>query len=151
MRCRTTSLRRDRERLDPAGDVHRVAREPLGLDDHLAHVDADACWNVGEFPLERLNAQAVFLGFVGEQVFLDVPPTNPFHDFVNTVARNGVTAGCGGGDYCPATAVNRAQMAVFLLKGKYGADHVPPAATGTVFTDVPQGSFAADCSHSCGF
>ena len=76
--------------------------------------------------------------------FLDVPPADPFHDFVNTVARNGITAGCGGGDYCPGTPVNRAQMAVFLLKGKFGAGHVPPPATGSVFTDVPQGAFAAD-------
>ena len=76
--------------------------------------------------------------------FLDVPPSDLFHDFVNTVSRNGITAGCGGGDYCPATAVNRAQMAVFLLKSKFGADHVPPPATGSVFTDVPQGAFAAD-------
>ena len=35
-------------------------------------------------------------------------------------------------------------MAVFLLKAKLGADHVPPPATGTVFADVPQGAFAAD-------
>ncbi|MFI5415494.1 MAG: S-layer homology domain-containing protein, partial [Candidatus Lutacidiplasmatales archaeon] len=76
--------------------------------------------------------------------FLDVPPTNPFHDFVNTVSRDGITAGCGGGDFCPGAPVTRAQMAVFLLKGKLGADHVPPPATGTVFADVPQGSFAAD-------
>jgi subtilisin family serine protease len=76
--------------------------------------------------------------------FLDVPPANSFHDFVNTVARNGVTAGCGNGDYCPTAPVSRAQMAVFLLKSKFGADHVPPTATGTVFADVPQGAFAAD-------
>ncbi|MEX0881253.1 MAG: S8 family serine peptidase [Thermoanaerobaculia bacterium] len=76
--------------------------------------------------------------------FLDVPPAHPFHDAVNTVARNGVTAGCGGGNYCPGTSVTRAQMAVFLLKSKLGAAHVPPPATGTVFLDVPQGSFAAD-------
>ena len=44
-----------REGLDPGGDVHRVAGEPLGLDDHLAHVDADANRNVlrGELPLDR--------------------------------------------------------------------------------------------------
>jgi hypothetical protein len=76
--------------------------------------------------------------------FLDVPPSNGFHDFVNTVARNGVTAGCGFGNYCPASPVNRAQMAVFLLKSRMGAAHVPPPATGTLFLDVPQGSFAAD-------
>jgi hypothetical protein len=28
----------------------------------------------------------------------------------------GVTSGCGGGNYCPATIVSRDQMAVFLVK-----------------------------------
>ena len=43
------------EGLDPGGDVHRVAREPLRLDDHLAHVDADANRNLlrAELPLDR--------------------------------------------------------------------------------------------------
>ncbi len=76
--------------------------------------------------------------------FLDVPAAHPFHADVVTVARSGVTAGCGGGSYCPGVSVTRAQMAVFLLKSKLGAAHAPPPATGTVFTDVPQGSFAAD-------
>ncbi len=75
--------------------------------------------------------------------FLDVPPSNIFHDFVNTVARNGVTAGCGGGNYCGAANITRAQMAVFLLKAKFGSGHVPAPATGAVFLDVPVGSFAA--------
>ncbi len=69
--------------------------------------------------------------------FLDVPPSHLFHDFVDTIARNGVTAGCGGGDYCPGAPNTRAQMAVFLLKSKLGAGHVPPPASGTVFPDVP--------------
>ncbi len=75
--------------------------------------------------------------------FLDVPPTNLFHDFVNTVARNGVTAGCGGGNYCPASNITRAQMAVFLLKAKFGPAYAPPPATGGVFGDVPINGFAA--------
>ena len=69
--------------------------------------------------------------------FLDVAPAHPFHDFVDTIARDGVTAGCGGGNYCPDAPNTRAQMAVFLLKSKYGADHVPPPASGGVFLDVP--------------
>jgi hypothetical protein len=42
------------EGLDPGGDIHRVAGEPLGIDDHLAHVDADANRNVlrCELPLD---------------------------------------------------------------------------------------------------
>jgi uncharacterized repeat protein (TIGR01451 family) len=69
--------------------------------------------------------------------FLDVPPAHLFHDFVDRIARDGVTAGCGGGSFCPDAPNTRAQMAVFLLKSKYGSDHVPPPATGSVFLDVP--------------
>lgn len=68
--------------------------------------------------------------------FLDVPQADAFHDFVEKLIRNGVTAGCGGGDYCRDTAVTRAQMAVFLLKAKLGSAHLPPACTGAVFEDV---------------
>jgi hypothetical protein len=76
--------------------------------------------------------------------FVDVPPAQIFHDFVNTVARNGVTAGCGGGNYCPDASVTRAQMAVFLLKSEHGAAYAPPPCTG-VFPDVPcPGAFAVD-------
>ncbi len=75
--------------------------------------------------------------------FLDVPPINPFHDFIVKVARNGVTAGCGFGNFCPTSPITRAQMAVFLLKAKYGSTYAPPPATGTVFTDVPTNAFAA--------
>ena len=77
--------------------------------------------------------------------FLDAPPPHPFHDFIDTIARNAITAGCGDGTtFCPDAPNTRAEMAVFLLKAKFGASHVPPPATGTVFADVPVGSFAAD-------
>ncbi len=76
--------------------------------------------------------------------FLDVPPSHSFYDFVMTVADDGVSAGCGASDFCPDSAVTRAQMAVFLLKSKLGANYAPPPAAGTVFADVPAGAFAAD-------
>ncbi len=69
--------------------------------------------------------------------FLDVPAGDQFHDYVEKLVRNGVTAGCGSGNYCRNDAVTRAQMAVFLLKSALGSNHVPPACTGTVFDDVP--------------
>jgi hypothetical protein len=75
--------------------------------------------------------------------FLDVPPSHIFFDFVETLAANGVTGGCAPGYYCPNAPVTRAQMAIFLLKSKYGSAHVPPAASGTVFGDVPAGAFGA--------
>ena len=75
--------------------------------------------------------------------FIDVPPSHPFFEFVETLAANGVTSGCAPSQYCPDASVTRAQMAVFLLKAKYGSAHVPPPATGTVFGDVPTSAFGA--------
>jgi hypothetical protein len=71
-------------------------------------------------------------------VFGDVPASDPFAPWIEDLAALGVTGGCGGGNYCPAAPVTRAQMAVFLLKTALGSGHVPPAATG-VFGDVPAG------------
>ncbi len=69
--------------------------------------------------------------------FLDVPSGNPLREFVNTVARNGVTAGCGNGDYCPGNDVTRSQMAVFLLRSNDGPGYFPPPCTVATFGDVP--------------
>lgn len=46
--------------------------------------------------------------------FGDVPTSHPFFQYVEALAASGITAGCGGGNYCPDTALNRGQMAVFL-------------------------------------
>jgi hypothetical protein len=46
--------------------------------------------------------------------FTDVPCSSGFARWVDELALRGITAGCGGGKYCPATAVTRGQMAVFL-------------------------------------
>jgi hypothetical protein len=69
--------------------------------------------------------------------FLDVPQADIFHGFVEKLVRNGITAGCAGGNYCRDTAVTRAQMAVFLLKAKNSSSYAPPPCTGLVFIDVP--------------
>jgi hypothetical protein len=75
--------------------------------------------------------------------FLDVPSTHMFHDAVERLFRSGVTAGCGGGNFCPDNPVTRAQMAAFLLRAEHGPGWAPPPATGTVFADVPSNAFAA--------
>jgi uncharacterized repeat protein (TIGR03803 family) len=76
-------------------------------------------------------------------VFADVACPGPFTDWIEQLAAEGVTTGCGGADYCPASPVTRAQMAVFLLKTLLGTAYVPAPAAG-IFGDVPVGSFAAD-------
>lgn len=49
--------------------------------------------------------------------FGDVPTSHPFFRFVEALAASGITAGCGGGSYCPDAPLTRGQMAVFLSKG----------------------------------
>ncbi|MFY9552034.1 MAG: DUF1800 family protein [Thermoanaerobaculia bacterium] len=76
--------------------------------------------------------------------YLDVPQSSPFHASVEQIIRDGITAGCGAGNYCPSSSITRAQMAVFLLRAEHGSFYLPPPATGTIFADVPVASFAAD-------
>ena len=52
----------------------------------------------------------------GMATFDDVPVSHPFFQFVEALAASGITAGCGGGDFCPDSPVTRGQMAVFLAK-----------------------------------
>ncbi len=68
--------------------------------------------------------------------FPDVACPSTFADWIEELAEQGITTGCGGGFFCPENLVTRRQMAVFLLKTKYGSTYVPPACTG-VFDDVP--------------
>jgi hypothetical protein len=50
-------------------------------------------------------------------LFTDVPcPGAPFVDFINQLSIEGITAGCGNGDYCPDDPVTRGEMAVFLVR-----------------------------------
>jgi hypothetical protein len=69
--------------------------------------------------------------------FPDVPCSSPFAPWIQELVARGITAGCGGGLYCPTSPVTREQMAVFLLKTKEGAGFTPTACTTASFTDVP--------------
>jgi hypothetical protein len=75
--------------------------------------------------------------------FLDVPTTYWAYSYIERLYAAGITGGCGGGNYCPETAVSRGQMAVFLERGMNGSSYTPPAATGTVFGDVPTSYWSA--------
>jgi hypothetical protein len=76
--------------------------------------------------------------------FNDVPPDYWAAAWIKQLAAEGITAGCGGGNFCPEQPVTRAQMAVFLLRSKYGASYTPPiVGTGTGFGDVPADYWAA--------
>jgi len=48
--------------------------------------------------------------------FLDVANSNQFHTDIERVYDARITAGCGGGNYCPSQPVTREQMAAFLAR-----------------------------------
>ena len=51
-----------------------------------------------------------------ESPFLDVPASSPSCGYIRDLAALGITSGCGGGMFCPASPTNRAEMAVFLVR-----------------------------------
>lgn len=40
--------------------------------------------------------------------FADAPTSHPFFQFVEVLAASGITAGCGGGNFCPDAPLMRA-------------------------------------------
>ena len=49
-------------------------------------------------------------------VFTDVPLGSFADAWIEQLAAEGITSGCGAGIYCPDDAVTRDQMAVFLVR-----------------------------------
>lgn len=106
-----------------------------------------------EGPVTRAQ-MAVFLGRgihgsdfappAASGIFSDVPTTYWASKWIEQFYSDGITGGCGTGPlrYCPESLVTRAQMAVFLLRSKYGSSYNPPAASG-IFADVPVSYWAA--------
>jgi serine/threonine protein kinase len=78
------------------------------------------------------------------QTFADVPINYPRWEYIEALYAAKYTAGCSSNPlkFCPEDPVTRAQMAVFMLRVKYGADYVPPPGTGKVFADVPKTHWA---------
>ena len=76
--------------------------------------------------------------------FEDVPAAYWSAPYIKQLVTESITVGCGNGNYCPEQPVTRAQMAVFLLRAKYGGSYLPPdVGAGTGFADVSPGYWAA--------
>ncbi len=57
--------------------------------------------------------------------FADVPCPGGFAvDYIEGIYNEGVTAGCGNGNYCPNASITNAQMAVYMVKA-FGIPYVP--------------------------
>jgi hypothetical protein len=58
--------------------------------------------------------------------FADITCTTGFDPWIEQFGLDGITSGCGGGNYCPGTPVTRNQMAVFIEKAMRGTANWPP-------------------------
>jgi hypothetical protein len=78
-------------------------------------------------------------------IFSDVPSNYWAVDWIEALYAEGITVGCGVEPlrFCPDDTVTRAEMAVFLLRSKYGSLHSPPPAQG-IFADFDNNYWAAD-------
>ncbi|HTR50785.1 MAG TPA: FAD-dependent oxidoreductase [Kofleriaceae bacterium] len=66
--------------------------------------------------------------------FTDVLPDNPYIPYINALVTAEITTGCGNNMFCPAAALTRAELAVFLVKG---LGVTVTACTSMPFPDVP--------------
>jgi len=55
-----------------------------------------------------------------EEGFSDVPPSSWAYDYIQAIRDEGITGGCGNGNYCPKDFVTREQMAAFLIRAILG-------------------------------
>jgi hypothetical protein len=95
------------------------------------------------FLLKALHGSSYVPPVATGTVFNDVPASYWAAAWIEQFYAEGITSGCGNGNYCPEkVSTTRAEMAVFLLRGKYGSNHVPPAPSG-IFNDVPVSYWAA--------
>jgi hypothetical protein len=73
-------------------------------------------------------------------VFLDVNCSGQFDAWIEQYARDSITGGCGGGNYCPDNPVTRGQMAVFVEKAMRGSATWPPNTVLVHAILAPDGS-----------
>lgn len=77
-------------------------------------------------------------------VFIDISKDAFAAGFIEQLYLDGITGGCGSNNYCPDSDVTRAQMAVFLLRSKYGATFVPLPLAVPSFLDVDLSHWATN-------
>ena len=67
----------------------------------------------------RARFASIPFSYPATQIFADVPPTDPFFNYVQEMYALGITTGCSTNPlmYCPDWVLTRGQMAVFVVRG----------------------------------
>jgi subtilase family serine protease len=67
----------------------------------------------------RMRYAGAAFTFSSTPVFTDVPSGTEFFTYIQRMAEDNITSGCGGGMYCPDDSVTRGEMAVFIMRGAF--------------------------------
>ena len=113
------------------------------------HVDAITSGSIVDMtgnPLYRGLTGGEYYTINRVPTFEDIPFTHWASSHIERLYHAGITTGCSNSPmlFCPNTTVSRAQMAVLLLRSKYGLAYIPPAVgASTGFSDVSTNHWAA--------
>ena len=72
--------------------------------------------------------------------FTDVPTNYLFFKYIQKMKELGITSGCTATTYCPDDTVTRGQMAVFIIRARYGTGVAFNYTPTPYFDDVPLGA-----------
>jgi hypothetical protein len=68
--------------------------------------------------------------------FTDVPANAQFFKYIQKMKELGITSGCTTTAYCPNDTISRGQMAVFIVRARYGTGVTFNFTSAPYFTDV---------------
>ncbi len=114
------------------------------------------CWaaSVGNAVIKRAEiSKPLLLAIYGSDyipaaatgaIYTDVQLGDLNADWIEKLEADGITEGCAVTLFCPNMVITRVQLAIILLKAKHGSTYLPPISSGSLFTDVPSGSFAVN-------
>ena len=87
-------------------------------------------------PFDRSSTQSS-ISAPETPTFSDVPASHPYFEYIEALYAAGLAAGCSTSPlkFCPATPMDRAQMAVFTLRGEFGVGYEPPVVLAHRFSD----------------
>lgn len=80
------------------------------------------------------------------QTFGDVPPEHWAYEYIEALYQEGYIVGCSLSPrlYCPDRVVNRAEQAVFVVRGAHGAEFAPLDPPDPIFEDMGSGDWYYD-------
>jgi hypothetical protein len=82
--------------------------------------------------------------------FADVTCSTFYDAWIEQFAADGITAGCGNGDYCPNENVTRAQMAVFIEAAMHGTANWSPGDLGNQNTGLGAAALLNNSPYAIG-